>query len=287
MRKKYAVYLGMAAILGLAFASNAGAADGPHWTYDTDEQSENGQGKWGGLEDVSQAPPPLNYPYAECGIGTHQSPIDLAVQADENTLDRKKGNHAEQWEDKTNLLDFKYVYDTAPDFIDTGHTVKVNTSANYTGKLYIGNDAYPLIQYHFHTPAEHVIGKKKPYAGELHFVHIRPDGKTAVVGVFLEEGAQDNSAIWTILTNVVQGQGHNQTGLGLNPKSLLPRDKSHFYSYAGSLTTPPCSEGVNWYVLKETLKISSSQLSQLQDLYSGNNRTPQALNGRTVSGNLR
>lgn len=223
------------------------------------------------------------YPYAECALGLHQSPVNL--EGEKNAK-------------KSNTLEVHYADDT-PDFFNSGHAVQVNSSDNYKGRLTIGNDLYPLIQYHFHAPSEHQIGVKT-FPAELHLVHIREDGKIAVLGVLLEEG-EANPAFQTILDKVSHHSGvlNSDTGIVINPKSLLPDDLSHFDTYAGSLTTPPCSEGVNWFVFAEPVTISSDQLEQLKgffpDLYdgsldgytNGNARFTQDLNGRVVTGKIR
>jgi len=149
----------------------------------------------------------------------------------------------------------------------------------------------PLTQFHFHTPSEHVIGERA-FPAELHFVHIRPDGRIAVLGVLLKEGAE-NPAIQAILDNMPATTNppepvHNaDSGVAIDPKRLLPKHKSHFYTYAGSLTTPPCSEGVSWYVLAEPVEISAEQIAHLESFYNDNNRSPQNLNGRTVTGTIK
>jgi carbonic anhydrase len=235
----------------------------PHWTHE--EQNE-----WGAISDDTQTIAPLMYPYAECSIGQHQSPVDLAGESNAKQL---------------NTLQPQYVPDKS-DFYNSGHAVQVNTSAGYKGQLKIGNDLYPLIQYHFHAPSEHVIGKKT-FPAELHFVHVREDGRMAVVGVLLQKGAA-NATIQTILDNVSPNAAeHNpDTGIEINPNTLLPHNASFFYTYAGSLTTPPCSEGVSWYVLAKPVTVSDAQLSQLKALYSDNTRLPQNLNGRIVTGKI-
>lgn len=237
------------------------AFSAPHWTHE--EQVD-----WGAIEDTSQTAVPLMYPYAECAIGQHQSPIDLSGQKTSNKL---------------NTLQVQYVKDK-PDFFNSGHAAQVNTSTGYKGELKIGNDAYPLTQFHFHAPSEHVIGNKT-FPAELHFVHIRDDGRIAVLGVLLEEG-KFNETLQTVLDNVpMTPSTHNKTsGIEINPKSLLPHSVSHFYTYAGSLTTPPCSEGVSWYVLSEAMTVSADQIKKLESLYNENARLPQALNGRVVTG---
>ncbi|TAN46628.1 MAG: carbonic anhydrase family protein [Methylococcaceae bacterium] len=258
MNKTCAIVITM---MGLAPISVAFSA--PHWTHE--EQAE-----WGAIEDTSQSAVPLMYPYAECTIGAHQSPVDLSNQSKAKTVNAPR---------------FNYVRD-ATDFFNSGHAAQVNTSSDYKGGISIGADFYPLIQYHFHAPAEHVIGKTT-YPGELHFVHIREDGRIAVVGVLLEEGDKPSRTVDLILRNTPTTQEtHNTTsGITLNPASLLPKEWKNFYTYAGSLTTPPCSEGVSWYVLEKPLIVTPKQIHKLKSLYENNNRLPQNLNGRVVTGN--
>ena len=176
-------------------------------------------------------------------------------------------------------------------FLTVAMPAQVNLPPTYPGRLFVNRDAYPLIQFHFHAPAEHVIGTKT-FPAELHFVHIRADGKMAVLSVLLEEqGDIENPEFQKILDNMPRTPATHETssGVRLLLKSLLPSNKAKFFSYAGSLTTPPCSEGVNWYVLSEPLKVSKSQLTELvnfsqylEGIDHPNNRLPQDLNGRVV-----
>ena len=252
----------------ISFGINVSLAADTHWTHDPIDQAD-----WGAIEDTSQTTIPLNFPYAECAIGIHQSPIDLAGKVDAL---------------QSNNLTAQYPKDK-PDFFNTGHAPQVNVSTGYKGKLKIGNDSYPLVQYHLHAPSEHVIGNQT-FDAELHFVHVRADGKMAVLGVLLKVG-NTNTTLNTILNNQLIAGTHNAaTGITIYPKSLLPSDINHYYTYAGSLTTPPCSEGVNWYVLSTPVEISSDQLTALKDInmanegFDYNNRKPQSINSRIVSG---
>jgi carbonic anhydrase len=223
------------------------------------------------------------YPYAECGIGAHQSPVAIDLTTN-NPADLTVATS----EDLASRLNIQYVSDSTPIFFNSGHAAQVNMPTNYTGKLFVGRDAYPLIQFHFHAPSEHTIQTNQgitQYAGELHFVHTRADGKMVVLGVFLDDTANvSNSAFQEILDNTptTGGPPNTPTGIRLNPMALLPKDKTKIYTYAGSLTTPPCSEGVNWYVLSEPLKVSSAQITQLQGIYNNSNRYTQSINGRVV-----
>lgn len=235
-------------------------ADGAEWSYEE-------QNRWGSIQDHNQHEVPYMYPYAVCGIGQHQSPVDLAASSVSKRL---------------NNLKFHY-YADKPDFFNTGHAVQVNLSDGYKGELLVGREAYPLIQLHFHEPSEHVVGTKS-FPAELHFVHVREDGKIAVLGVLLEIG-KDNPVFQSILENTphVEGESQNDSGVWLNIANLLPEKRNEYYTLAGSLTTPPCSEGVDWYILTDTTEISESQLTQLKSFFSGNARLPQELNHRTIA----
>ncbi len=115
------------------------------------------QDHWSAIEDTSQTEVPLMYPYAECSIGKHQSPIDFAAVE----INNKDLNELRIW----------YDIDSAPIFFNSGHGVQVNTSLEYGGEVVVGEESYPLIQFHFHEPSEHVVGNKK-FAAELHYVHV-------------------------------------------------------------------------------------------------------------------
>lgn len=227
------------------------------------EWSYEDQQRWGGIQDHNQHEVPHIYPYAVCGIGQHQSPVDLAT------------SHTSK---KLNNLKFRY-YADKPDFFNTGHAVQVNLSNDYQGELLVGKEAYPLIQLHFHEPSEHVIGTKT-FPAELHFVHVRDDGKIAVLGVLLETG-KDNSVFQTILENTPHQEGElkQNSNVWLSITNLLPEKRDEYYTLAGSLTTPPCSEGVDWYVLTDTIEISETQLAQLKSFFwecSAKARTQQS-----------
>lgn len=223
------------------------------------------------IEDPEQEAVPDIYPYAQCSIGRHQSPIDLA-EAEINST--RNLNQLRIWYD-----------DDTPTFYNSGHGVQVNTSLDYRGQLEIGDEIYPLIQFHFHEPSEHVIGEKR-FPAELHYVHVRDDGRIVVMAVAIDEG-EENEAFQVILDNTPYqpGEQNKNSGIVIDPVSLLPSKyhKPDFYTFAGSLTTPPCSEGVQWYLLAEAITVSTAQLEQLKSFYTDNVRFPQELNGRAVS----
>ena len=232
------------------------AADAPHWTYDE-------QNVWG--EIPSSLTPPGLPPYTECGLGQKQSPVDLG---------------STKLVASTNALKMQYLAEPLV-ISNNGHTLKVNTT---TGSLNIGNEQYSLLQYHIHAPSEHVLNGKT-YPAEIHFVHSTPDGKLAVVGVFIEEGKVNPEFQKILAHSPNQVQDVTVQGVTINPINLLPSssiDRNKFFLYSGSLTTPPCTEGVNWYVLKKPIQLSKTQISTFETFYSDNARPNQPLNGRQV-----
>ncbi|GKS68106.1 carbonic anhydrase [Nitrosomonas sp. PY1] len=259
-------FLNIFLFVSFSYTSFAFAAT-PHWSHED-------QATWWGIPDPAEGLP-LTYPFAECGVGKHQAPIDLAA----TQIDTTQG---------LNKVQALYPVDT-PIFFNSGHGVQVNTSSNYKGELKIGEESYPLIQFHFHEPSEHVIDGQ-PFAAELHYVHVRDDGRIVVLAVAIAIGAE-NTTFQTILDNTPDEESgkNSDTKIQINPASLLPAsldtNSLNYYTFAGSLTTPPCSEGVQWYLLSEIITISSAQLEQLKGFYSNNARSAQDINGRILLSN--
>jgi carbonic anhydrase len=252
----------LCAIMGLlAMASQIilAASGDPSWGY-TDQD-------WAMIKDTTSNPTPLNYPYSTCGVGDKQAPVNITGAA---ITPRQSSVTAR--------------YPIAkPIFYNTGYAIQVNSQDSYPGYVVIGNDQYPLIQFHFHAPSEHTINGVS-YDAELHFVNINPNGKAAVLTSLINVGAY-NAEFQKVLDNVptTGGAENSSSGVKLNPMGLLPTNRREFFTYAGSLTTPPCSEGINFYIFKQPITISADQLAALKAIYSGNNRTPQDLNGRVIS----
>ena len=242
-------------ITSLLATSTAFAAD-PHWTYDEE---------WDNLSNATNPTKATDFPYAECGLGQKQSPIDLgSVKAVTST----------------NALKPAYKNE-ALTVVNNGHSIKVNVPATTKSVLSIGSEQYTLLQYHIHAPSEHVIGGKT-YAAEIHFVHGTPDGKLAVVGVLVDAPVTAKANVeFQNLLNVAPKNTTDAPALTASPAKIVP-NTSKFYLYSGSLTTPPCTEGVNWYVLQRPIQITPAQLTTFETLYSGNARAAQALNGRQV-----
>jgi carbonic anhydrase len=192
-----------------------------------------------------------------CVAGTRQSPIDLPA-APKGELPK---------------LDFQY-QPTPLQVENNGHTIEVKVQPG--SYLRIGHERFALVQFHFHTPSEHRRhGEEFPM--ELHFVHRNALGELAVVGVFLKEGAA-NPLIQKIWDNV--GVEPAEAGT-INPENLLPK-KRGYYRYAGSLTTPPCTEGVRWHVLMQPAELSAAQVDEFRAIFPLNARPLQPLNGRPV-----
>ncbi len=195
----------------------------------------------------------LSSEYAACG-GEQQSPIDLA-DASEPTEDASLTTS----------------YTTASgDVVDTGHAIQVNTTGD---TLTYDGTSYELLQFHIHTPSEHTV-EGDDYPAEIHLVHQAGNQQLAVLGIFVEEGEEAHPA----LEGWIQGR---DTTLSVNPGRFLP-DQQSYYTYEGSLTTPPCSEIVRWVVMDQPIQASEGQLETLRAKHDGNARPVQPLNDRQL-----
>ena len=153
---------------------------------------------------------------------------------------------------------------TTADVVDNGHAIQVNVKNG--GKLVLDGREYTLVQFHFHGHSEHTIDGKQ-YALEGHLVHKSADGHLAVVAIMFNEGKNN-----PVLDNVLGGIGRD---IRIDPQDLLPHHKKHYYHYIGSLTTPPCTEGVQWYILKEPMTASKAQIEDMRAHYDHNFRPVQ------------
>lgn len=218
-----------------------------HWSYEGDTGPEH----WG---DLSPA-------YKLCKTGMRQSPINLAeatVQAGEP-------------------LNFQY-QPSPIRLVNNGHTIQFNyTPGSYV--VYQGK-RYELKQFHFHSKSEHTI--EKNYSNlEMHLVHAADDGELLVVGIMFDKGPLNRflSRLWPFLPRE-EGESYESEAT-IDAQKALPVIRN-LYSYSGSLTTPPGTEGVNWFVFAEPVSLSPSQLEQFRALYKGNYRPIQPLNGRAI-----
>ncbi|HXV77868.1 MAG TPA: carbonic anhydrase family protein [Candidatus Polarisedimenticolaceae bacterium] len=233
-------------------------AEPPHWDYGT----EHGPSAWG----------ELSPDYAACGTGRSQSPIDISASV-------ATGLPALAAQYRPVTLSIVHQEHKA-DEINTGHTIQVNYPAADT--LTVGDEAYALVQYHFHSPSEHAVAGRH-FPMEMHLVHRTSDGKLAVVGVFIAEGAA-NPAFDPVWANLPAEKGDEQQleHVTVDVDRLLPADRTT-YRYDGSLTTPPCSEGVKWFVMTTPIEMSAEQIGRFRAIVDGNNRPVQPLNGRAIA----
>ncbi|MBI5345479.1 MAG: carbonic anhydrase family protein, partial [Deltaproteobacteria bacterium] len=162
--------------------------------------------------------------------------------------------------------------------VNNGHTIQVNYDKGSSIKV-DGMD-YELVQFHFHNPSEHTVSGKA-FANEMHLVHRNAKGGLAVVGVLIEAGKEAASFkdIWANLPG--KADEKRSLHVTINADELLPKART-FYRYTGSLTTPPCSEGVTWLVLKTPVQMSEAQLKAFNDIFKVNNRPVQPVNDRQI-----
>jgi len=162
---------------------------------------------------------------------------------------------------------------------NNGHTIQVNYDAG--SSIEISGAVYRLLQFHFHAPSEHTINGEHS-AIEMHLVHQKSDGALGVVGVMINRGQtnQQFAPLWRELP-ANAGEEHHLDNTVVQADKLLPVRRK-YYTYDGSLTTPPCSEGVRWFVLQSPIEMSESQISTFEDIIKDNNRPVQPLNGREI-----
>jgi carbonic anhydrase len=214
----------------------------------------SGPDHWGNLEPG----------FSACKLGTHQSPIDIK--------DPKE---------QADLAPIRFDYKLSPlKIVNNGHTVRVDYEPG--SSVTINGIALPLTQFHFHHRSETEIDGQQ-YDMELHLVHEDPAaGRAAVVAILIKAGAE-NALLRDLLSHMPQkiGEEVEKKKVVINAADFLPANQN-YYAFDGSLTTPPCSEGVKWYVLKGTIEASASQIAAFAKLYPDNARPVQPLNGRIV-----
>jgi carbonic anhydrase len=222
-----------------------------HWGY----TGHGNPAEWGELSEK----------YRMCKDGQNQSPINIVVSDSKDT----------------DLKDIAFSYKAKSNsIINNGHTIQVNIDNG--SNLQIDGKTFELKQFHFHTPSENQIdGKNFPL--EAHFVHLDKDNNIAVVALMFEDGAK-NEALEKVWSKMPQ-KADKKTDLTLNTddvNALLPKEKD-YYRFSGSLTTPPCSEGVRWFVLKKPVSISKEQVEKfLHVMHHPNNRPIQNINARKI-----
>jgi carbonic anhydrase len=203
----------------------------------------------------------LSPEFATCKLGHQQSPIDIREAK------------------KADLPPIVFDYKASPlRMIDNGHTVEVDYASG--SSISVGGKTYQLVQFHFHHPSEEYIRGKRSEL-EIHLVHSDADGNKAVVAVLINPG-RSNDFLQSIFEHVPhQKEKEESIDLTVDATSLLPQERP-YYTFSGSLTTPPCSEHVTWFVLKNPVEASVSQIKMFAKIYQNNARPVQPLSGRTV-----
>jgi carbonic anhydrase len=223
------------------------------WSY----EGATGAEHWGDLDPE----------YAACNAGKEQSPIDI-----------RNAEHVD-----LPALRFEYRSGPLKYLINNGYTIRVNYHDAPGGGNFLiaGGQRYQLKQFHFHRPSEEYV-QGKPYDMVVHLMHESSDGKVAGVAVLLKAG-RANATIQRIWEHMPKTRGKEEeiAGVEVDPAGLLPSDTA-YYTYVGSLTAPPCSEGVTWFVVKTPVEISPEQINAFAELYPHDVRPVQPLNGRVV-----
>ncbi|WP_398313407.1 carbonic anhydrase [Zoogloea sp.] len=235
-------------------AHGAGAPGTPlahheiHWSY----EGEGAPANWGTLKPEWQL----------CNVGERQSPIDIRdgikVELEPIRFDYRPSNFR---------------------IVDNGHTIQVNLGPGNT--IAVMGRMYDLVQFHFHRPSEERINGRG-FDMVVHLVHKDLDGRLAVVAVLLERG-QAHPVMQTLWNNLPleKHSDYSPEGVAIDLNQLLPENRS-YYTYMGSLTTPPCSEGVMWMVMKQPAQVSAEQIAIFSRLYPMNARPVQSIRGRLI-----
>ena len=240
--------IGKGTLLALSMISASAYAS--HWSY----QGEGAPEHWGQLDEA----------YKTCQSGMYQSPINI----DSTT------------KALISPLDTHYI-DGPVTLTNNGHTIQASEKADTRDSITLDKETWTLQQFHFHAPSENTVRGKK-FAMEMHLVHKNADGELTVVAVMFNEGAANPELdkLWGVMPGQVDKNVTINSNLDLN--KLLPEDKT-YWRFSGSLTTPPCSEGVTWIVLKQPLTVSAQQLEKFtHTLHHENSRPVQPLHGRVV-----
>lgn len=243
--KNYVTVFG-SILLVAALAACGGKAQ---WGY----TGEIGPEKWGSLDEA----------YAECAEGKVQSPINIAPPYERGERD----------------LEISYSASKAV-LVNNGHTIQVNLEGENT--ITTEGKTFKLVQFHFHAPSEEEV-KGKQFPMDAHLVHVGPGGELAVIGLLIWEGAEE-SELTEVFENLPAESGAEvQLTESINPEELLPPTRSRSYwRYMGSLTTPPCSEGVNWFVMQSPVTLSKAQIEAYTSIYPNTARPIQPRNDRDI-----
>lgn len=241
-------FIGKAALLALCMTSVSAYAS--HWSYEGEGSPEH----WGELDDA----------YKTCQSGMNQSPVNI-----DSTV-------------KAHLSPLKTRYIDGPvTLTNNGHTIQAVEKTDTQDTITLDKQSWTLQQFHFHSPSENTVHGKK-YAMEMHLVHKNAEGELVVVAVMFNKGAANTelNKLWSIMPGLAEQSTTLQAHLDLN--KLLPKNKT-YWRFSGSLTTPPCSEGVTWIVMQHPMTLSAEQLEKFKHtMHHDNNRPIQLLHGRVV-----
>jgi len=228
-----------------AHAATPGAHAAPHWSYDGD----GAPASWGRLSPD----------FKVCELGLEQTPIDLngGIRASVGSVE----------------IGFRPI---PLKVLNNGHTIQVNCEPG--SKSRINGTDYDLLQFHFHHPSEHLLSGKA-FDLECHFVHRSAAGDLAVIGVFIKPGTENTALqpIWQAMP--ASETPERNAGTTIDVGDLLPQVREYF-RYAGSLTTPPCSEGVLWTVFRHAIEASPEQIRRFAQLFPVNARPVMPINRR-------
>jgi len=219
-----------------------------HWSY----EGETGPEHWS----------VINEEYKDCA-GKQQSPVNIENASKDKTL---------------KALQTKYTPAEKVELVNNGHTIQVNYN---DGIFTLNNTEYHILQFHFHTPSEHTVNGEH-FPMEVHFVHADTEGHLAVIGVLVKEGSENKffQNFWSLLPKAKDEKSEYSNNLDIT--KFLPVRKNYYY-LSGSLTTPPCTEGVQWFVMKNPVEASKVQIDQIAALMPKNNARPvQMLNDRKI-----
>jgi carbonic anhydrase len=221
------------------------AAQEHHKEHTWDYSEARGPSHWGDLKPE----------FSTCKNGHRQSPIDIRNPQ------------------KTDLPPIQFSYKSSSlHIIDNGHTVMINYAPG--SFMSVGDKTYALKQFHFHRPSEETINGRG-YDMEVHLVHADEQGKLAVVAVLLQKGA-DNALVRELWSDIPKEKGKEKDleDVEIDVAGLLPADRG-YYTFPGSLTTPPCTENVTWFVLKDPATVSTTEIEQFSKLYRHDARPTQ------------
>lgn len=240
--------------------------------------------KWGYIGNTGPSTwAQLDPSFAICSSGQTQSPINILTKKAKKSQDELVVHYQPAPMIIMDNGNTELLIGETQTLVNEGHGLQLNFPSDQTPESITWNGKdYHLVQFHIHTPSENLLSGQS-YPMEIHFVHQGANGQLAVIGVMVKAG-KDNPTLQKIIDNVPKEEGRpfSIQGQSVDPASLLP-STLHYYSVAGSLTTPPCSQGVQWIVMAEAITASPAQIVKLREAAGGANARPvQPLHGRLV-----